>query len=464
MGQAERPSGAAGSGTGSRRLRARALLVGGILLIGAVAGCSGSAPQSEPPDAAQMVDSGSWYVREAWPHDGHPYETAHFVVYSDGAGQEARERLGTLAEEVWGEIIDEMGLDPATMFTFPAGQDKIDLYANRSHVIEGGGARAYYAGVIIASFDNEIGEPTSTATVRINLKHELVHVAEALLKGRFVGDVPVGDPRRMPVWFSEGTAEAVSGGSTGGAPRTLDQVDELIAQYGRINPISWQVDIPFSDLAPGAYSNYYYPMAQLAVEYLLDPRGMDKTPADLAAVMRDMGDDVPFAEAFERHMGISQADYETRFFALMDAYLPQSEFPLEAAGLWLASLLAAIVMAGSVVWGLRRWPAAAPASPAPGPTWTGRSRGAFIAEITATAVIAVLLVTRALLSIGLDDLPQDANRALAYGLTAAFFVASTGILLWALRRGRIRSRRASLIPLLVLAAAIVTTVLIDQAI
>jgi len=268
----------------------------------------------------------------------------------------------------------------------------------------------------------------------------------------------------MPVWFSEGTAEAISGGSTGGAPRTLDQVDELIAQYGRINPISWQVDIPFSDLAPGAYSNYYYPMAQLAVEYLLDPRGMDKTPADLAAVMRDMGDDVPFAEAFERHMGISQADYETRFFALMDAYLPQSEFPLEAAGLWLASLLAAIVMAGSVVWGLRRWPAAAPASPSPasGPTWTGRARGVFIAEIGATAVIAVLLVTRALLSIGLDDLPQDANRALAYGLTATFFVASTGILMWALRRGRIRSRRASLIPLLVLVAAFVTIVLIDR--
>jgi hypothetical protein len=435
------------------------LLLGGVLLIGAVAGCSGSAAQSEPPDSAQMVDGGSWYVREAWPHDGHPYETTHFVVSSDGAGQEARERLGTLAEEVWGEIIDEMNLDPATMFTFPAGQDKIDLYANRTHVIEGGGARAYYAGVIIASFDNEIGEPTSTTTVRINLKHELVHVAEALLKGRFVGDVPVGDPRRMPVWFSEGTAEAVSGGSTGGAPRTLDRVDELMTEYGRINPISWQVDIPFSDLAPGAYSTYYYPMAELAVEYLLDPRGMDKTPADLAAVMRDMGDDVPFAEAFERHMGISQADYEAHFFALMDAYLPQSEFPLEAAGLWLASLLAAIVMTGSVVWGLRRWPAAA--SPASGPTWTGRTRGAFIAEITATAGITVLLVTRALLSIGLDDLPQDANRALAYGLTAAFFVASTGIVLWALRRGRIRSRHASLIPLLVLAAAIVTTILID---
>jgi hypothetical protein len=462
MGHVGRPNGAAGSGIGSRRLGTRALLVAGILLIGALAGCSGSVPQSEPPDPAQMVDSGSWYVREAWPHDGHPYETAHFVVYSDGAGQEARQRLGTLAEQVWGEIIDEMGLDPATMFTFPAGQDKIDLYANRSHVIEGGGARAYYAGVIIASFDNEIGEPTSTATVRINLKHELVHVAEALLKGRFVGDVPVGDPRRMPVWFSEGTAEAISGGSTGGAPRTLDQVDELIAKYGRINPISWQVDIPFSDLAPGAYSNYYYPMAQLAVEYLLDPRGMGKSPADLAAVMRDMGDDVPFAEAFEHHVGISQTDYETRFFALMDAYLPQSEFPFEAAGLWLASLLAAMVMAGSVLWGLRRWPATASPSPASGPTWTRRARGVFIAEITATAGIAVLLVTRALLSIGLDDLPQDANRALAFGLTATFFVASSGILLWALRRGRIRSGRVSLIPLLVLAAAFVTTVLIDR--
>jgi hypothetical protein len=324
-----------------------------------------------------MVDSGSWYVKERWPHNGNPSETEHFVVYSDGASLEARQRLAALAEEVYVEVIEEMGVDPATMFRFPTDQDKIDLYANRYNVLEGGGARAYYAGVIIWSFDHEAGrEATDVRTVRTTLKHELIHVVEALLKGRFTGDVAVSDPRRMPTWFSEGTAEALSGGTTGGAPRTLDQIDGLIAHYGRINPIAWRVDLPPEEVfSSDAYPRYYYPLAQLAVEYLLDPNGLGKSPEELAAVMVDMGDDVSFGEAFESHIGISQSDYEAQFFALMAGYLPQSEFPFEAAALGLVSLLAAGVMGGSLVWGLRRWPAGATASPQPGvPVWTRRAR------------------------------------------------------------------------------------------
>jgi hypothetical protein len=74
-----------------------------------------------------MVDSGSWYRQFHWPHDGHPWETEHFVVYSDGASLKARQRLAALAEEVLVEVIDEMGVDPATMFRFPASQDRIDI-------------------------------------------------------------------------------------------------------------------------------------------------------------------------------------------------------------------------------------------------------------------------------------------------------------------------------------------------
>jgi hypothetical protein len=462
MGTGHQPLGVRGSATRRGRFRVPALVAGGVLLAGVVAGCS-SHSQSERPDPAQMVHSGSWYVREQWPHDGHPYESEHFVVYSDGASLEARQRLAALAEQVWGEIIDEMGLDPATMFKFPAGQDKIDLYANRCNVLEGGGARAYYAGVIIASFDNEIGEATGTGTMRITLKHELVHVAEALLKGRFVGDVAVGDPRRMPVWFSEGTAEAISGGSTGGAPRTLDRLDELIAEYGRINPISWRVDIPFSDLAPGAYPNYYYPMAQLAVEYLLDPKGLGRSPEDLAAVMLDMGNGVSFAAAFENHMGISEPDYEAQFFARMDTYLPQSEFPFEAVALGLVSLLAAGVMSGSLVWGLRRWPAGIPGSPQSGvPVWTRRARRGFVTEISAFACVAVGLLTLSLFAMGFAHIPPGMNRAPGYAVIAGYFVSSAGILMWAIRSADHRRRRAYLIPPLVIIATLIAIVLIER--
>ena len=440
------------------------MVLGAVLLVGVVSGCAGSSSQSERPDPAQMVDSGSWYVRERWPHDGNPYETEHLVVYSDGASQQARQRLGVLAEEVWVEVIDEMGLDPAIMFKFPAGQDKVDLYANRYNVVEGGGARAYHAGVIIASFDNDIGESTDVTTVRTTLKHELVHVAEQLLMGRWTGNVAVSDPRRMPTWFSEGTGEALSGGTTGGAPRTLDQIDGLIAEYGRINPVAWRVDLPLSEVVSSdVYPRYYYPMAQLAVEYVLHRDGLGKSPEDIAAVMLDLGNDVPFAEAFESHIGVSQSDYEAQFFTLLDGYLPQSEFPFEAVGLGLVSLLAAGAMGGSVVWGLRRWPDGVAASPSAGvPSWTRRARRGFVAEVWVFAVLTVGFVALALFSIGFDDLPAGTNRAPLYIVTGGFFVGSAGVLRWAIRRWGDRSRLTYLIPPLVIVAALITQALIDR--
>jgi len=441
------------------------MLLGAVLLVSVTSGCADSTADAERSDTAQMVDSGSWYVKERWPHDGHPYETQHFVVYSDGASLEARQRLAALAEEVYVEVIEEMGVDPATMFRYPADQDKIDLYANRYNVLEGGGARGYYAGVIIWSFDHEASrEATDVTTVRATLNHELVHVVEALLKGRFTGDVAVSDPRRMPTWFSEGTAEALSGGTTGGAPRTLDQIDGLIAEYGRINPVAWRVDLPPSEVfSSDAYPRYYYPMAHLAVDYLLDPDGLGKSPEDLAAVMRDMGGDVPFAEAFEDHVGISQSDYETQFFTLMDGYLPQSEFPFEAAALGLVSLLAAAVMSGSVVWGLRHWSDGVTVSlPSGVPLSTRRARRGFVAEVWAFALITVGFTALALFSIGFDRLPVGANRALLYAVTAGFFVGSAAILMWAMQRWSGRSRLAYLIPPLVIVAAFIAQALFDR--
>jgi hypothetical protein len=405
-----------------------------------------------------MVDSGSWYRRYRWPHDGHPSETEHFVVYSDGASLKARQQLAALAEEVLVEVVDQMGVDPATMFRFPASQDKIDIYANRYNVLEGGGARAYYAGIIIRSFDCETGrDSTDVRAVRFNLKHEMVHVVEALLKGNYVGDIPVGDPRRMPVWFSEGTAEAISGGTTVAAPRTRGEVNALTAKYGRINPIAWRVDLPLSEVGD-AYPKYYYPMAHLAVDYLLDADGLGRSPHDLAAVMLDMGTGASFASAFEAHIGLSESEYEAQFWARMNAYLPQSEFPRKTVGLALGSLLAASLMGFSLIWGYRHWPALA--------TTTGavcepsRRRRWFVLEIAVSAVFTVGFAALALHQIAFD-LPAYEQGAPGYTAIAAYLVVAVAILLWSVRRWAYQKRAAWLLPLLLIADAALAVRIIE---
>lgn len=454
----------------NRRLTLIAAVVVAFAVVGVVAVSVvgfGSPPRSEPErsEPVQMVDSGSWYRKFRWPHDGHPYETEHFVVYSDGASLRARERLATLAEGALVDVVDEMGVDPATMFRFPAGQDKIDIYASRYHAIELEGTRygamAYYAGIIIPSFDSEVGRRTHLWAVRGDLKHEMVHVVEALLKGNFTGDIPVGDPRRMPVWFSEGAAQAL-GGFTVAPPRTLDEVDALIAKYGRINPIAWQVDLPPSEQGD-SYPNAYYPMAHLAVDYLLDRDGLGRSPHDLAAVMRDMGAGTSFASAFKAHLGLSESEYEAQFWTRIDAYLPQSEFPITTVGLAVGSLLAAILMGLSLIWGFRHWPAVATTSGATGePACGRRGRRGFAVEIAVLAACSVGFAALLLHQIAFAELPSSAQRAPGYLTTAAYLIVAAAILLWSVRRRAYRRPAAALIPLLLIADAALTVLIIGE--
>lgn len=333
--------------------RVLSVVFGAVLLFGVASGCSDSSPPSVPVAPAEMVDNGSWYSRNAWPHDGNPYESDSFVVYSDGASLEARQRLAEVADEVLAEIVVEMGIDSETMFRFPPGQGKIDLYANKYNIPDWGGpARGYYAGLIIMSFDHQIGEwPSNEEFLGPILKHELVHVVESLLKGRFVGDIPVDDPRRMPVWFSEGMAEALSGGTSDQGVRSLDQIGVLTAEYGQISPVTYKVDFPASEENNLKVFFYYYPMSRLAVEYLIDPDGHGKSPEDLTSIMVDIADDAAFSATFEDHMGISVAAYEERFFELMNEYLPEGDPSNPVLPIGVA--LVVVAAAGLITWRIR---------------------------------------------------------------------------------------------------------------
>jgi hypothetical protein len=459
---------------------AMAILLGGGLLVrpGIASGQSRDPGHGAVP--TRVVDSGSWYSRNRWPHDGRPYESRNFVVYSDAASTEARHRLAEVAEGVLAETIAEMGVDPQTMFRFPTGQKKIDVYAYRNHVPDwGGGARAYYAGVIIWSFDHapEADKPTDLVHFRPVLKHELVHVVEALLKGRFVGDIPVGDPRRMPVWFSEGMAEALSGGTSGGLVRDLDQMNGLIAEYGRINPIAFTVDLTPGEFDPLAYYFYYYPMSQLAVEYLIDPKGLGRSPADFTRMLLDMASGVSFATAFENHMGISVSTYEKQFFDLMDAYLPQGSDSratriLVRAGRWagehvaLFSIAAIAVVALTLISGQRHWRAGAAAAMTPAGQSVIRRQWAnvgFTTEIIVAAALVVGFFVWVMYAISTAVEPSSPERAWGYATDVGYGVVAVAILLWSIRCWAFRRRAAAFMPLLeiavgALAALVITAI------
>ena len=181
----------------------------GVISLGLIAGCHPSFIQPPEPtqtrDPAQLVDSGSWYFREQWPHDGNPYESQNFTVYGYSASQDARQAVAEVSEEVLAELIVEFEIVEEEMFRFPEGQDKIHIYAYKNEVpSQSYDMRGYHGGMLAWSLDHETKNTDRNNYAKF-LRHELTHIVESLLKGRFVGDVPT--ELRVHVWFSEGLAE-----------------------------------------------------------------------------------------------------------------------------------------------------------------------------------------------------------------------------------------------------------------
>jgi hypothetical protein len=323
---------------------------------------------SEPAQAAEpaqvvesdsMVDSGSWYAQVDWPHDGNPYESQNFIVFSDAASQEARQSAADIGEELLTKLIADFSIVEDEMFRFPEDQEKIHIYVYKNRNPWWGG-KAYHAGVIVWSLDNDKRSSDLDIYVQV-IEHELVHVVEALLKGRFVGDIPVA--MRVEMWFSEGLAEVTAGRIHSGPRSTirdLNHLNFLTDKYGQLSPIAFETDSHVMALYNEeelklAYAEYHYPMYQLAVEYLLDAEGLGNSPQDARDIFLDMAEGSTFPAAFERHMGISTMDYEEQFFDLMNDFLREKSGAL--IRIQRMSLAWLVLTAGSLIilaWDLAR--------------------------------------------------------------------------------------------------------------
>jgi hypothetical protein len=420
------------------------LAVLGVLIVGVSSGCGLSADEHAADGSGVMVDEGSWYVRQAWPHDGSPYESESFVVYSDRASPDARREVADVAEDVWAELLDEFSIEPG-MLRYPEGQDKLDIYAYHDYNPQDWAARAYYGGLIVWSPDHD---QRQTGINRLSpvLKHELVHVIQYLISGR--------ESTPFDVWFIEGLPVATAG-DIGGAIRGLDQLDRLTAEYGTISPISVK---SYSQItSPEAGEHFHYPMFQLAVEYLMDDDGHGGSPVDMRDVMIDVAEGASFEAAFEDRMGLRVDDFEDEFFSLMSAYLPQYRNPVFAPVFFaFVSALVIVFVIGALAVGHRRWQLST-ATGSIDEAGPGRAaRIGFYSEITIASVVVIVFFLGVLFAVGTEDALYNAAyapyRLLAYLILAGYLLGSIAVLLWAVHQWTRHSRSAFLVAPLIIVA------------
>lgn len=277
-----------------------------------LAGCG-----DDPAGPSTMVDNGSWYVTGfRWPHDGHPYESANFTIYSDAASEQARRSLAQIAEDALADVSAQLGISGRQAFRFPEGQQKIHIYTYKGYTPLSWGGWAYWGGLMIYSLDHpdrsEWGHTELSMYVPV-VRHEIMHVIESLLKA-------TNNPGTVDVWLTEGIAEFMAGGTAGGSITTRARFDQLIATYGQLNPIAMHKYTDYPSIANIAFE-YCYPMFQLAATYLFDQQGYGARLENLRDLYVDVRDGVVFAAAFANRFGLSLADFETQFFTLMNDYL-----------------------------------------------------------------------------------------------------------------------------------------------
>ena len=259
--------------------------------------------------------NGLWtrYTPYQWTHDGQPLVSAYCIVYSDEASPEMKQQMAAIVDERFRQILGLFDFHDVSSFRYPPGGSKIEVYINRNHPENI--AWAYWGGFIITiRADDIVGHWHDYAVY--TARHELTHEFEFLIEGREI----LG----TDVWFREGIAVYIGCLEYTGW-RTINSLSELESWIsenqnvpGQGNPIRIH-DI--EDFPPGADWHRYYQFFELAMRYLLDPRGMGRSYRDVLGVFLDSRDGVPFATSFQDHFGISLAVYEAEFYSRLRAYL-----------------------------------------------------------------------------------------------------------------------------------------------
>lgn len=204
--------------------------------------------------------------------------STNFTVLFEGpAEQPLAQKALELLEAAYWRIGGTLGVYPAEVIT-------VVLYTReqfRDTTRSPGWAGGLYDGRIKVPMQGALEQPDELGRL---LAHELTHALVRTLA-----------PRGVPQWLSEGLASVFERGDLSWAESVVREAEALI-------PLD-RLHGTFSGLSPAA-ARLVYAESALAARALLDQAG----PAPLVALLTDLGNQVPFADAFSQRILIP---YET---------------------------------------------------------------------------------------------------------------------------------------------------------
>jgi len=269
---------------------------------------------------SSLIFDGSWIqgLNLHLGHDGNPYRSENFVVYSDFSSTEARQYAAERSERAYEKLKTDLATGDAE-FGWATADRTIDIFANkRQSAVDG---LAYNEGFVVCAWDAPgYWWNADTQLYDQLITHELMHVLQGLLIG---SEHPLNSP---DVWYTEGIAVNMEDGPADGTILTWSQLERWRAQHSHLagggNPVgihAW-TDFP-PEILDSNQTESYYAYFELAFRYLIDRAGAGKSITDIERIYFDIRSGMSFGDAFAQRIGMTVEFYEAEFFTLMYLYL-----------------------------------------------------------------------------------------------------------------------------------------------
>lgn len=268
------------------------------------------AEEEIPSDTSQpdQIEEGSWitYSPYKWTHDGKPYQLDYCKVFSDGASDEMKQVAGEFVDVKFMEVLQAFDFSHLDDLRYPTERKEIDVYINRHHPENI--AAAYWGSIFITVRSSEL----DMNRYAYLFKHELTHAFEFLVEGtvNLAGEM----------WFTEGIAIVVGGGINRiNTPEDLELwISKNDQSPNKGNPITIK---KWEDYPEGADKPGYTTVFEVVMEYMLDPKGLNKSMQDVLNLFYDLRGKMPFEDTFEKNFEISVMVFEEEIFDRLRIYL-----------------------------------------------------------------------------------------------------------------------------------------------